>query len=117
MNEGAKKLIQAVDERVRQHLAKLSSDAVFQVESVNDDGTLNGYVLPDMENAIHNVVNQSKYEFSNGDLGLLYLIGNSPFKLFCNNKIQPKSRRRCKDGDGYRKHNQTVRRIVRKDYC
>ena len=36
----------------------MSSDAVCEIESVNDDGTLNVYLLPDKTNIIRKIINQ-----------------------------------------------------------
>lgn len=68
--------VNVVRDIVRQELATRDSTAVAVVESVNQDGTLNLYVLPDTQRVVRNIINQCRYDFSPGDTALLYLIGN-----------------------------------------
>lgn len=75
-NNDAQAFVKLVREIVEQQLSERSTDAVAEVESVNEDGTLNLYVLPDRRNVVHSIKNESKYLFKTGDVCLLYLIKN-----------------------------------------
>ena len=75
-NNDAQAFVKLVREIVEQQLSERSTDAVAEVESVNDDGTLNLYVLPDRRNVVYSIKNESKYIFKAGDVCLLYLIRN-----------------------------------------
>ena len=75
-NSDAQAFVKLVREIVEQQLSERSTDAVAEVESVNTDGTLNLYVLPDRRNVVHSIKNESKYTFKAGDVCLLYLIRN-----------------------------------------
>ena len=72
----AGELIELVRETVGQVLITRDSTAVCEVESVNADGTLNLFVLPDKQTSIKNITNQCRFDFKAGDTALLYLIGN-----------------------------------------
>lgn len=72
----AKDFIEVVRDVVRQELSNRDATAICVVESVNSDGTLNLYVLPDRQSVIRNIINQCRFNFSVGDTALLYLIGN-----------------------------------------
>lgn len=72
----AQAFVRLVRTIVEQELNNRSSDAVAEVESVNDDGTLNLYILPDKQNVVHSIKNESKYSFKKGDSCLVYLINN-----------------------------------------
>lgn len=75
-NGDAKDFIEIVRDVIRQENNNRDSTVVCAVESVNDDGTLNLYVLPDKQSIIRNIINQCRYDFKAGDTALLYLIGN-----------------------------------------
>jgi hypothetical protein len=68
--------VSVVYDIVNQKLANRDTTAVAIVESVNTDGTLNLYVLPDTQTAVRNITNQCRFNFNPGDTALLYLIGN-----------------------------------------
>lgn len=68
--------VNVVRDIIRQEMSNRDSTAVAIVESVNGDGTLNLYVLPDTQSVIRNVINQCRFDFIQGDTALLYLIGN-----------------------------------------
>lgn len=75
-NSAATGLVDIIRGIISQEIAKTDSTAICMVESVNSDGTLNLYVLPDRQNIIRNIINQCRYNFTSGDSALLYLIGN-----------------------------------------
>ena len=68
--------VNVVRDIVRQELTTRDATAIAIVESINQDDTLNLYILPDMNNVVRNIINQSKYTFYPGDTALVYLIGN-----------------------------------------
>ena len=72
----AGEFIELVRETIRQELSAKDSTAICIVESVNTDGTLNLFVLPDKQTSIKNITNQCRFDFKAGDTALLYLIGN-----------------------------------------
>jgi len=72
----AKDFVEVVRDVMRQELNNRDSTAICIVESVNGDGTLNLYVLPDRQTVVRNIINQCRYNFNAGDTALLYLIGN-----------------------------------------
>lgn len=74
--------VDIVRDIARQEIADGDTTAVCTVESVNADGTLNLYVLPDTHNVITNVINQCRFDFQSGDTALLYKIGNRTSNAF-----------------------------------
>ena len=84
-----KQFVEAIRETIRQEVSKMSSDAVCEIESVNDDGTLNVYLLPDKTNIIRKIINQTRYNFNRGDYALLYLIKNRVSDSFVVAKYNP----------------------------
>ena len=85
-----KGFVQIAREIVDQQNANRSNDAVCEIESVNEDGTLNVYVLPDRTNVITNIINESRYNFRKGDNALLYLIRNRLSDSFVVAKFRPR---------------------------
>ena len=59
------------------------------VDSVNADGTLNLYVLPDTQNIIKGITNQCRFDFVSGDMALLYLVENKLNNAFVIAKYNP----------------------------
>lgn len=47
---------------------------ICTIESINANGTLNVYLLPDTSTVIPNIINESRYDFAEGDYGVLYLL-------------------------------------------
>lgn len=83
--------VSVIDDIVNQKLTNRDTTAVAIVESVNTDGTLNLYVLPDTQTTIKNVINQCRYNFNSGDTALLYLINNRLSNSFVIAKYNAKS--------------------------
>ena len=90
MSIDTREFTRTIRELVNQQLAGMSRDCVFEVESVNADGTLNGYVLPDKSNILNNIINESRYNFSHGDTAVLYLMGGRLSNAFVIAKFNPK---------------------------
>lgn len=68
--------VEVVRTIIRQELEDRNNTAICIVESVNQDGTLNLYVLPDRQNVIKNIVNQCRFNFAPGDTALLFKVDN-----------------------------------------
>ena len=85
----AKSFLTVMRKMVEQQTDTMSSDVVCEIESVNEDGTLNIYVLPDRETVVRNVINESRYNFRRGDNALLYKIHNRLSDSFVIAKFRP----------------------------
>lgn len=85
----AKEFLGITRDVIDQQLKDRSNDAVCEIESVNDDGTLNIYILPDRVNVVRNIINESRYNFRSGDAALLYLIKNRISDSFVIAKFKP----------------------------
>ena len=85
----AKSFLTVMRKMVEQQTDTMSSDVVCEIESVNEDGTLNIYVLPDRETVVRNVINESRYNFRRGDNALLYKIHNKLSDSFIIAKFRP----------------------------
>lgn len=57
------------------------------IESVNTDGSLNIYIVPDFTNRVTNIKNASKYEFKQGDTAILFKIRNNIANSFVIAKV------------------------------
>lgn len=75
---------------IEQQIRDRSTDAVCEIESVNEDGTLNVFVLPDKQTILKNIINESRYNFKRGDNALLYKIHNRLSDSFVVAKFRPK---------------------------
>lgn len=76
MSNTANKLVNLIRELTQEQLEFLDQTAFCQVQSVNADGTVNVYILPDIENVIYNIINESRFTLSERDICVLYKIGN-----------------------------------------
>ena len=76
LQKQAGEFVELTREEIREYLSTKDSTAICIVESVNTDGTLNLFVLPDKQTSIKNITNQCRFDFKAGDTALLYLIGN-----------------------------------------
>ena len=85
-----KAFVEIAREIANQQMSNKSSDVVCEIESVNADGTLNVYVLPDRVNVLRNIINESRYNFKSGDNALLYLIKNRLSDSFVVAKFRPR---------------------------
>ena len=88
--ENAKIFVEEIRNIVNQHIHDLSKEKVCEIDSVNDDGTLNVYIENDKLNVVHNVINESRYNFQKGDLGYIYLIGGKLSNAFVFAKCSPR---------------------------
>lgn len=85
----AKSFLTVMRKMVEQQTDTMSSDAVCEIESVNEDGTLNIYILPDRTAVVRNIINESRYNFKRGDNALLYKIHNQLSDSFVIAKFRP----------------------------
>ena len=92
MYQDAKEFVNVVKKVFDQRIEKMSSDIVGEIESVNEDGTLNIRIVADNGsiNVITNVINESRYNFKSGDSALLYLVGNKLSNSFVIAKYRAK---------------------------
>ena len=86
----AKNFLGITREIIEQQIRDRSTDAVCEIESVNEDGTLNVFVLPDKQTILKNIINESRYNFKRGDNALLYKIHNRLSDSFVVAKFRPK---------------------------
>lgn len=86
----AKDFLSVIRDIIEQQIKDLSTDAVCEIESVNEDGTLNVFVLPDKQTILKNIINESRYNFKRGDNALLYKIHNRLSDSFVIAKFRPK---------------------------
>ena len=68
----AKDFLSVTRDIIEQQIRDRSTDAVCEIESINEDGTLNVFVLPDKQTILKNIINESRYNFKRGDNALLY---------------------------------------------
>ena len=86
----AKDFLSVTRDIIEQQIRDRSTDAVCEIESVNEDGTLNVFILPDKQTILKNVINESRYNFKRGDNALLYKIHNRLSDSFVVAKFRPK---------------------------
>ena len=86
----AKDFLSVTRDIIEQQIRDRSTDAVCEIESVNKDGTLNVFVLPDKQTILKNIINESRYNFKRGDNALLYKIHNRLSDSFVVAKFRPK---------------------------
>lgn len=86
----AKDFLSVTRDIIEQQIRDRSTDAVCEIESVNKDGTLNVFILPDKETILKNIINESRYNFKRGDNALLYKIHNRLSDSFVVAKFRPK---------------------------
>ena len=86
----AKDFLSVARDIIEQQIRNRSTDAVCEIESVNEDGTLNVFVLPDKQTILKNIINESRYNFKRGDNALLYKIHNRLSDSFVVAKFRPK---------------------------
>ena len=79
--------LSAIRAIIEQQTKDMSSDAVCEISEVNEDGTLNIFILADKQTVLRNIVNASKFEFKPGDTALLYKIKNRLSNSFIITKL------------------------------
>lgn len=74
--DNASDLVSIIKEIVDQKIQNLDQTSLGIVDSVNEDGTVNVFILPDMNKLISGIHNESKYELKNKDVVLIFKIKN-----------------------------------------
>ena len=85
-----KKFLEISRDIVEQQIKDRSTDAICEIDSVNEDGTLNVFILPDRQTILKNIINESRYSFKRGDNALLYKIHNRLSDSFIIAKFRPR---------------------------
>lgn len=73
-NEG-EQFVTLIREIIKEELNKKDATATCVVESINNNGSINIYVLPDMQTPIRNI-SSNNIKCSVGDVVLLYKVNN-----------------------------------------
>ena len=91
-SEQANSFLNIIRSLIKEEQQKQDRTEICQIDSVNEDGTLNIKMLSDFDQirVIPNVQNQSIYEFNSGDFAIIYLIQNQLSNSFIIAKCQPK---------------------------
>lgn len=76
-DDSANQLVNLIREIVREEVAKLDRTSIGRVNSVNNDGTVNLVILPDINTQVNNVLNGTTQTLKSGDLVVLYKINNN----------------------------------------
>lgn len=76
MMTNAEQLVDLIREIVREEVKKQDSTVPCIVDSVNDDGTINLCILPDLDTVIGRIYNPNHIDCQEGDTVLLYKVKN-----------------------------------------
>lgn len=76
MMTNAEQLVDLIREIVREEVKKQDSTVPCIVDSVNDDGTINLCILPDLDTVIGRIHNPNHIDCQEGDTVLLYKVKN-----------------------------------------
>lgn len=89
MDDSASNLVGLIREIVREELKKTDKTSTCRVSSVNTDGTINLWILPDTSTIIPNILNCSGQQLKDGDIVVLFKIGNNISNSFIFAKYGP----------------------------
>lgn len=67
---------------IKAYTENLSCDSLALVKSINDDGSVNAALFPDIDTTINNIPNQSSCELSIGQLCIVYKPSNQLSQAF-----------------------------------
>ena len=89
--EQANSFLNIIRSIIKEEQNKLDRVEICQIDSVNEDGTVNIKMLSDFETVriIPNISNQSIYSFKSGDLAIIYMIQNQLSNAFIIAKCGP----------------------------
>lgn len=89
--EQANSFLSIIRSLIKEEQRKQDRVEICQIDSVNEDGTVNIKMLSDFESVriIPNISNQSVYDFKNNDLAIVYLIQNQLSNAFIIAKCGP----------------------------
>ena len=76
MMTNAEQLVSLIQEIVREEMKKQDSTVPCIVNSVNNDGTINLCILPDLDTVIERIHNLNHINCKEGDTVLLYKVKN-----------------------------------------
>lgn len=90
--EQANDFLNIIRSLIKEEQQKQDRTEICQIDSVNEDGSLNIKMLSDFDQirVIPNIQNQSVYEFKSGDFAIIYLIQNQLSNSFIIAKCQPR---------------------------
>lgn len=89
--EQANSFLNIIRSIIKEEQNKCDRVEICQIDSVNEDGTVNIKMLSDFESIriIPNISNQSIYSFKSGDLAIIYMIQNQLSNAFIIAKCGP----------------------------
>ncbi len=89
--EQANSFLNIIRSIIKEEQNKRDRTEICQIDSVNEDGTVNIKMLSDFETVriIPNISNQSIYSFKRGDLAIIYMIQNQLSNAFIIAKCAP----------------------------
>lgn len=89
--EQANSFLNIIRSIINEEQNKIDRVEICQIDSVNEDGTVNIKMLSDFETVriIPNISNQSIYSFKSGDLAIIYMIQNQLSNAFIIAKCGP----------------------------
>jgi len=89
--EQANSFLNIIRSLIKEEQSKQDKVEICQIDSVNEDGTVNIKMLSDFESVriIPNISNQSIYDFKSGDLAVVYMIQNQLSNAFIIAKCGP----------------------------
>ena len=89
--EQANSFLNIIRSIIKEEQNKRDRVEICQIDSVNEDGTVNIKMLSDFESVriIPNISNQSIYSFKSGDLAIIYMIQNQLSNAFIIAKCGP----------------------------
>lgn len=90
--EYANDFLNIIRSLIKEEQQKQDRTEICQIDSINEDGSLNIKILSDFDQirVIPNIQNQSVYEFKSGDFAIIYLIQNQLSNSFIIAKCQPR---------------------------
>lgn len=62
---------------IQEELNKRDTTVPCIIDSINTNGTVNIYLLTDINTIVPNIINASRYNFKSGDSAILYKIKNN----------------------------------------
>lgn len=90
--EYANDFLNIIRSLIKEEQQKQDRTEICQIDSINEDGSLNIKMLSDFDQirVIPNIQNQSVYEFKSGDFAIIYLIQNQLSNSFIIAKCRPR---------------------------
>ena len=76
MTTNAEQLVDLIREIVKEEVKKQDNTVPCIVDSINDDGTVNLCILPDLDTIVSRILNPNHVDCREGDTVLLYKVKN-----------------------------------------